>query len=65
MRIGHYKIGYNFRAKIRGSAKYFKSSDPFSMDVIRNSNLRRSEAISQFRRSGGSTIYDKALFARE
>lgn len=60
---GHYHLAHGQVAKVHGSARYFQSDDPFTLDPIRESSKRLSEAITKGLKSDGPTLFDKALYA--
>lgn len=61
---GHYRFAYSQIGTVTGPAKYFQSDDPFTIEQIRESSRRLSDAITKGLKSDGPTLYDKALFAR-
>lgn len=60
---GHYHFAYNQTGRITGPARYFQSDDPFTIDQMRESSRRLSDAITKGLKSDGPTLFDKALYA--
>lgn len=61
---GHYQFTYNQIGKISGPAKYFQSDDPFTIEQIRESSRRMSDAITKGLKQEGPSLYDKALYSK-
>jgi hypothetical protein len=61
---GHYRFVYSQTGKITGPAKYFQSDDPFTIEQMRESSRRLSDAITKGLKPEGPTLFDKALYSK-